>query len=76
MGGLPHDVDVPPVATLSLSTQAQAIVEGVALDDSGDPCPGYTELNVNPPDASRVFTVSASIEACRLQVHPLTPADS
>jgi hypothetical protein len=72
MGGLPASVDVPPTATLSISTQAQAIVEGVAVDDSGNPCPSYTVLRVNPPDTSVVFTVPAAIDACQLQVHPVT----
>jgi hypothetical protein len=72
MGGLPASVDVPPTATLSISTQAQAIVEGMAVDDSGNPCPSYTDLRVNPPDTSVVFTVPAAIDACQLEVHPVT----
>lgn len=72
MGGLPASGDVPPTVTLSISTQAQAIVEGMAIDGSGDPCPSYTDLLVNPPDTTTVFTVPASIDACELQVHPLT----
>jgi hypothetical protein len=74
MGGLPPSVDVPPTVTLSISTQAQAIVEGMATDGSGNPCPGYTELRVNPPDTTMVFTVPATIDACTLEVHPLTAA--
>ncbi len=73
MGGLPAGVDVPPTVTLSLSTQAQAIVEGMAIDGHGNPCPTYTELLVNPPDTTNVFTVPATIDACNLQVHPVTP---
>ena len=72
MGGLPASVDVPPTVTLSISTQAQAVVEGMAVDGSGDPCPSYTELRVNPPDTSVAFTVPATIDACQLQVHPVT----
>ena len=72
MGGLPATVDVPPTVTLSLSQQAQAVVEGMAVDGSGNPCPSYTELRVNPPDTVMVFAVPAAIDACRLQVHPLT----
>jgi hypothetical protein len=72
MGGLPADVGVPPTVLLSLSTQAQAVVEGVAVDGRGDPCPTYTELRVNPPGTTAVFTVPAAIEACQLQVHPVT----
>ena len=72
MGGLPPGVDAPPTVILSLSTQAQSIVEGIATDGNGDPCPIYTELLVNPPDTNMVSTVPATIEACALQVHPIT----
>jgi hypothetical protein len=72
MGGLPANVDVPPTVVLSLSTQGQAIVEGMAVDDSGNQCPTYTELGVSPPNIDQVFTVPATIDACELQVHPVT----
>jgi hypothetical protein len=72
MGGLPSGVNVPPTVTLSFSTQGQAVVEGVAIDGNGNPCPSYTELRVNPPDTSEVFTVPSAIDACELQVHPIT----
>lgn len=74
LGGLPAGVDEPPTAIVSLATQAQAIVEGVAVDGEGNPCPTYTALLVNPPDTSEVFTVPAAIDACSLQVHPITAA--
>ena len=45
----------------------------IAIDDDGNPCPTYTALLVNPPDTSQVYTVPTGIEACRLQVHPITP---
>lgn len=76
MGGLPATGDKPPIVTLSLSTRGQAIVESVALADggadSGGPCPTYTELLVNPPGTTAVLTVPATIDACLLQVHPIT----
>jgi hypothetical protein len=72
MGGLPADVNVPPTVILSVSTQAQATVEGMAIDGSGNPCPTYTEVGVSPPDILQVFTVPATIDACTLQVHPVT----
>jgi Domain of unknown function (DUF4232) len=72
MGGLPVDVDVPPTVVLSLSTQAQAILEGMAVDASGNQCPYYTDLAVSPPDIVQVANVPASIDACVLQVHPVT----
>ena len=72
MGGLPAEVDVPPTVTLSLSTQAQAIVEGMAVDVEGNQCPTYSALAVNPPDIDQVFTVPATIDACQLEVHPIT----
>jgi uncharacterized protein DUF4232 len=72
MGGLPADVDVPPSVILSLSQQAQAILEGMAFDAGGNQCPTYTDLAVSPPDIVQVFTLPASIDACALQVHPIT----
>jgi hypothetical protein len=72
MGGLPATVNAPPTVTLSLSQQAQAIVEGMAIDGAGNQCPSYTNLLVNPPNTTEVFTVPATIAACQLQVHPLT----
>jgi hypothetical protein len=72
MGGLPAAVDEPPSVILSVSTQAQAIVEGVAADPGGSKCPTYTDLRVSPPAINMVFTVPATLEACQLQVHPVT----
>lgn len=72
MGGLPADADVPPIVTLSLAGQGQAIVEGMAMDNKGNPCPNYTALRVNPPDTIIVLTVPVTIDACELQVHPVT----
>ncbi len=72
MGGLPADTDVPPTVTLSLAGQGQAIVEGMAMDNKGNPCPNYTALRVNPPDTIIVLTVPVTIDACELQVHPVT----
>jgi len=74
MGGLPGSVGLPPTVILSISTQAQAIVEGMAIDGNGNPCPSYTDLRVNPPDTTMMFTVPAAIDACQLQVHPITAA--
>lgn len=71
MGGLPSGVDAPPTVILSLSTQAHAIVEGLAVDDEGNQCPTYTDLTVAPPDIVQAFTVPATIDACQLQVHPV-----
>lgn len=73
MGGLPPGVDVPPAVTLSLSSGGRAVVESLAVDEHGGPCPTYTELLVNPPDTTEVLMVPVSIDACLLQVHPLTP---
>jgi Protein of unknown function (DUF4232) len=72
MGGLPAGVTAPQPVILSISHQAQAIVEGMAVDGSGNPCPTYTDLSVNPPFVEAVFTVPITIEACQLQVHPIT----
>ena len=72
MGGLPNDVDAPPTVTLSLADQGQAVVEGMATDAKGDQCASYSELRVNPPNTIIVLTVPATIDACELQVHPIT----
>ena len=72
MGGLPAAVDEAPSVILSVSTQAQAIVEGVAVDPGGSECPTYTDLRVSPPAINMVFTVPATLEVCQLQVHPVT----
>jgi len=72
LGGLPDDVNVPPTVILSISTQGQAIVEGIAVDGEGKPCPTYTDLIIDPPDTTNAVTVSATIDACALQVHPVT----
>lgn len=72
LGGLPDGVNALPAVVLSISTQGQAIVEGIAVDGDAKPCPTYTDLLVNPPGTTNVVTVSATIEACELQVHPVT----
>ncbi|MCV7382152.1 DUF4232 domain-containing protein [Mycobacterium alsense] len=72
MGGLPAGVEEPPTVTLSLSTQGQAVVEGLATDADGHQCPNYTDLAVTPPNIVQVYTVPATIDACRLEVHPVT----
>lgn len=71
MGGLPSGVDAPPTVTLSLSTQARAVVEGRAVSTDGNPCPSYTDLAVSPPNIVQVFVVPATIDACALEVHPV-----
>ena len=76
MGGLPAGADDPPNVILSVSTQAQAIVESTATDSSGSPCPSYSDLRVSPPAINLAFTVPATIEACQLQVHPVTAGPS
>jgi hypothetical protein len=64
MGGLPPSVDVLP-----------NVLQGMAIDGSGNACPGYTDLHVCPPDISMVFTVPATIDARHLPAHPSPPAD-
>ncbi|MGE2817640.1 DUF4232 domain-containing protein [Mycobacterium heidelbergense] len=76
MGGLPAGVDAPQPVTLSLSQQGQAILEGMSVDAGGHPCPTYTDLAVSPPDIVQVFTVPAGIDACALQIHPITVGQS
>jgi uncharacterized protein DUF4232/uncharacterized protein DUF3298 len=72
MGGLPEGNDTPPVVTVSPSAQAHAVVEGLAIDQSGSQCPTYTELLVTPPNTTETSTVPTTIDACVLIVHPVT----
>lgn len=74
LGGLPEDVDAPPTVTLAPGSPAEAIVEGVAVDADGNPCPTYTGLWVTPPDTSGTVGVPVVIDTCELQVHPVTGA--
>lgn len=76
LGGLPEGVDVAPTVTLEPGRSAQAIVEGMAVDADGNPCPTYTDLWVTPPDTTGTVGVPAVIDACRLQVHPVTGTPS
>ncbi|MDP7706467.1 DUF4232 domain-containing protein [Mycobacterium sp. TY815] len=72
MGGLPSGLDVPPTVTVSPSQRAEAVVEGMSVNASGDPCPNYTDLSVVPPGGGDPVTVPAAIDSCQLQVHPVT----
>lgn len=72
LGGLPAGVDTPPTVTLTPAQQAQALVEGMAIDSAGNPCPTYSDLLVTAPETTAAVTVTASIDACQLQVHPVT----
>ncbi len=72
LGGLPSDVDVPPTVTVSPSQRAESVVEGLAVNAVGEPCPNYTDLSVTPPGGTEPVTVTAAIYSCQLQVHPVT----
>ncbi|MCV7196501.1 DUF4232 domain-containing protein [Mycobacterium angelicum] len=74
LGGLPPGIDTPPTVTLTATQQAQAIVEGMAIDGGGNPCPSYTDLLVTLPDSTGAITVPTGIDVCQLQVHPVTDA--
>ncbi|WP_433653953.1 hypothetical protein ACQPW1_25165 [Nocardia sp. CA-128927] len=80
LGGLRPDRDAPPVVIVTDSNAlaagpASAIVEGVAVDANGNPCPTYTRLGVTPPNTPAPQSVAATINACALEVHPLLGAD-
>ena len=62
----------PPTVTLSPSQPAYARVEGAVIDANGNECPGYTTLQVTPPDTTDTVTVPADTYFCRFQVHPVT----
>ena len=74
LGGLPSTVTTPPTVTVSPSHRAQSVVEGTAVDATGNACTAYTDLTVNPPGTIATVTVPATIDACDLQVHPVTDA--
>jgi uncharacterized protein DUF4232 len=71
LGGLPADVEQLPAVPMWPSVQARAVVEGRATDDNGNQCPTYTDLLVTPPDTTQTVRVSATIDTCELQVHPV-----
>jgi Protein of unknown function (DUF4232) len=70
MGGVQSET--PAVVTVSASQPAYAVVEGAAVSDSDQPCPTYTDLRVIAPDTTDAVTVPAGIDACGLQVHPVS----
>ncbi|MFE3226196.1 DUF4232 domain-containing protein [Nocardia sp. NPDC059228] len=72
MGGLPQGSDEPPTATLESNRPGTAVVEGIAVDASGNHCPLYTNLQVTPPNSTDTRTVAVTIDSCALHVHPVT----
>lgn len=42
------------------------------MDGNGGSCANYADLLVSPPNTIIVLTVPATIDACVLQVHPVT----
>ncbi|MGW4124585.1 DUF4232 domain-containing protein [Nocardia sp. NPDC004711] len=72
MGGLPQGSDEPPTVTLESGRPGAAVVEGIAVDASGNHCPLYANLQVTPPDSTDTRTVTATIDSCALHVHPVT----
>ncbi len=72
LGGLPGGVDQPPAIILGPSAPAHAVIEGLAVDASGNQCPTYTDLRVTPPDSTETVTVPTTLDSCELQVHPVT----
>ncbi|MEU6586082.1 DUF4232 domain-containing protein [Nocardia sp. NPDC046763] len=72
MGGLPQGSDEPPTVTLESGHPGTAVVEGVAVDASGNHCPLYTNLQVTPPNSTDTRTVTVTIDSCALHVHPVT----
>jgi hypothetical protein len=72
MGGLPAGVEEPPTVVLVHGARVGAIVESRAVDSDGNQCPTYTALRVTPPNMTTTATLATIIDACSLQVHPLT----
>ncbi|MFG1793658.1 DUF4232 domain-containing protein [Nocardia sp. NPDC049149] len=73
LGGLPTDRDTPPTVVLNggVPGTAWATVEGIAVDQDGNPCPTYAELRVTLPNASAPQPVAATLNACKVEVHPI-----
>ncbi|WP_081290952.1 DUF4232 domain-containing protein [Mycobacterium asiaticum] len=71
LGGLPTSVGEPPTITLAMASPAYAVVESVAVDGTGGPCPSYSSLRVTPPDNTDTQDVPVTIDGCALQVHPI-----
>ncbi|MEV5833037.1 DUF4232 domain-containing protein [Nocardia sp. NPDC052112] len=74
MGGLPADVDTPPTVVLDHDHNAEAVVEGGAVDAEGNQCSTYTGLLVTAPNTTDTHAVSTTIDTCTLSVHPVTAA--
>jgi hypothetical protein len=71
LGGLPANEDALPTIALSKTEPALAVVEGDAVDQSGNACSTYTSLRVTPPDNTDTQNIPVTIETCALQVHPI-----
>lgn len=72
LGGLPADIDTPPTVVLDHDHNAEAVVEGGAVDAEGNQCPTYTKLLVTAPDTTDTHAVGTTIDTCTLSVHPVT----
>ncbi|MBO0853476.1 MAG: DUF4232 domain-containing protein [Nocardia sp.] len=72
MGGLPQGNDTPPTVTVLPGRPVKAMVEGSAMNPSGEDCPTYTGLAVTAPNSTDTRTVHTTINTCALQVHPVT----
>lgn len=72
LGGLPDGADTPPSVVVDRDHNAEAVVEGVAFDAAGNPCPTYTDLQVTPPNTTATVRLVTTIDTCELQVHPVT----
>jgi hypothetical protein len=69
MGGLRDGT--PTTVTVSAARQATAVIEGIASDTAGNQCPTYTDFLVTVPDTTDTMTVTAKLDTCVLQVHPI-----
>jgi Protein of unknown function (DUF4232) len=69
LGGLADGA--PTTVTVSATQPATAVIEGAAVDASGNQCPTYTDFLVTVPDTTDTMTVAAKLDTCALQVHPI-----
>jgi hypothetical protein len=68
--GLPDGTDTPPTLVVSPGHPVYALVEGRAVDEQGQDCAKYDQLDVTAPDTTETVTLPKAV-SCVLLVHPV-----